>query len=88
MLILFMCQLALIVYVWVQRDAFLKSMDNVITTIWNQRHVDQKVMDTVQLTVSAIIYILTFIALFRKDMYVLYCIKGLVYIKMVTMYIS
>lgn len=50
-----MCQLALIVYVWVQRETFLKSMDNVITTIWNQRHVDQNVMDTLQLTVSAIV---------------------------------
>lgn len=52
MLVLFMCQLALIIYVWVQRDAFLKSMDNVIATIWNQRHTDQKVLDTLQLTVS------------------------------------
>lgn len=56
MLVLFMCQLALIIYVWVQRDTFLKSMDNVIATIWNQRHTDQKVLDTLQLTVSLIVF--------------------------------
>lgn len=52
MLVLFMCQLALIIYVWVQRAQFLASMDKVITTIWNQHKTDQAVMDTVQITVS------------------------------------
>ncbi|KAM7343630.1 tetraspanin 42Ed [Cochliomyia hominivorax] len=50
MLVLFMCQLALIVYVWMQRDKFLQSMDKMISTVWEQRHTDQKVMDTLQLT--------------------------------------
>lgn len=49
---LFMCQLALIIYIWVQRAQFLDSMDQVITTIWNQHKTDQQVMDTLQISVS------------------------------------
>ena len=52
MFILFLCQLALIIFVWTKRAEFLQQVDIVVQKIWDQRHIDQKVMDTMQLSLN------------------------------------
>lgn len=51
MLTLFICQLALVIFIWQQRVQILDKMDDVIIKIWDQRHTDQKVMDALQISV-------------------------------------
>uniref|UniRef100_A0A1A9Z7J0 Tetraspanin n=1 Tax=Glossina pallidipes TaxID=7398 RepID=A0A1A9Z7J0_GLOPL len=50
MLTLFICQLALVIFIWQQRVQILDKMDDVIIKIWDQRHTDQKVMDALQIS--------------------------------------
>ncbi|XP_037946577.1 23 kDa integral membrane protein-like [Teleopsis dalmanni] len=50
MFVLFLCQLALIIYVWCEREKFLADMKVVVSKIWEQRQTDQKVMDALQLS--------------------------------------
>lgn len=55
MFALFLCQLALIIFIWVQRDKILSSMDSAIKTVWDQRKTDRSVMDGIELSVSIFI---------------------------------
>ncbi|XP_030387433.1 CD63 antigen-like [Scaptodrosophila lebanonensis] len=48
MLGLFLCQIAVIVYVWVQRPQIIDSIDKVVYKVWEQRAVDQPVLDAMQ----------------------------------------
>uniref|UniRef100_A0A1A9WI23 Tetraspanin n=1 Tax=Glossina brevipalpis TaxID=37001 RepID=A0A1A9WI23_9MUSC len=50
MLTLFICQLALVIFIWQQRVEILDKVNDMITQIWDQRHTDQKVMDALQLS--------------------------------------
>ncbi|EDW08622.1 CD63 antigen [Drosophila mojavensis] len=48
MLGLFLCQIALIVYVWINHVQIRQSLDQVVQTIWDQRKTDGLLMDTLQ----------------------------------------
>ncbi|ALC42344.1 Tsp42Ed [Drosophila busckii] len=48
MLGLFLCQIALIVFVWINHVQIRNSLDKVVQTIWNQRKTDSLLMDTLQ----------------------------------------
>jgi len=50
MLILFLCQLALIIFVWTQHDKFLAQMNTIVAKVWAQHKTDQKVMDALQIS--------------------------------------
>ncbi|XP_011205581.2 23 kDa integral membrane protein [Bactrocera dorsalis] len=50
MLVLLLVQIALVILVWTQRAKFLKYVDQIVETIWEQHKTDQKVMDALQLT--------------------------------------
>ncbi|XP_058982330.1 23 kDa integral membrane protein-like [Musca domestica] len=52
MFALFLCQLALIIFIWVQRDKILSSMDSAIKTVWDQRKTDRSVMDGIELSLK------------------------------------
>ncbi|XP_064540399.1 CD63 antigen [Drosophila montana] len=48
MLGLFFCQIALIIYVWINHVQIRESLDKVVQTIWEQRKTDGLLMDTLQ----------------------------------------
>jgi CD63 antigen len=50
MLLLFFCQIALIVYVWTQRPQILNAVDQAVEKIWDQHKENQPIMDTLQLS--------------------------------------
>lgn len=52
MLGLFFCQIALIIYVWINHVQIRESLDKVVQTIWEQRKTDGLLMDTLQKSVS------------------------------------
>lgn len=52
MLGLFLCQIALIVYVWINHVQIRASLDQVVQKIWDQRNTDGLLMDTLQKSVS------------------------------------
>lgn len=51
MLGLFLCQIALIVYVWINHVQIRESLDIVVQKIWDQRSSDAKLMDILQKSV-------------------------------------
>ncbi|KAH8415986.1 hypothetical protein KR222_006083 [Zaprionus bogoriensis] len=48
MLGLFLCQLALIIYVWVNHVQIRESLDKVVQKVWEQRNTDKLLIDTMQ----------------------------------------
>ncbi|XP_075167205.1 23 kDa integral membrane protein-like [Haematobia irritans] len=49
MFALFLCQLALVIFIWVKREAILNAMDYSIKSIWDQRQTDRSLMDGLEL---------------------------------------
>lgn len=52
MFVLFLCQLALVIFIWLQRDQILQAFDKAMKTIWDQSKSDRGVMDGIELSVS------------------------------------
>ncbi|KAH8370692.1 hypothetical protein KR093_004694 [Drosophila rubida] len=48
MLGLFLCQIALIIYVWINHVQIQTSLDTMVKKIWDQRNSDKLLMDTLQ----------------------------------------
>ncbi|XP_073845828.1 23 kDa integral membrane protein-like [Musca autumnalis] len=52
MFALFLCQLALVIFIWMQRDQILQGFDKAIKTIWDQRETDRSLMDGIELSLK------------------------------------
>ncbi|XP_013098720.1 23 kDa integral membrane protein-like [Stomoxys calcitrans] len=52
MFLLFLCQLALVIIIWVKRQDILNAMNYSIKTIWDQRQSDRSLMDGLELSLK------------------------------------